>query len=1043
MGQNTEQRTIEIIVNGQKANASLKEMDAAASVLYNQFRKMSADDPGRGKLIADYQALKGKIVEVKTELGAVSQASGFMRQALTNAFAFAVGGGIEAAIGKVFELGKSIFQTTAKFETYSAVMTNALGSSSLAQKALKDIQNMAAKTPFSVDELTGSFIKFVNRGLTPSMAEMAKMADIAASQGKSFEQLTEAVLDAGTGEFERLKEFGIQASKNGDKVTLSFKGIQKTVANTPEAIQATVLAFGEMKGIAGSTAAISATLEGQLSNLGDTADQLAVQVGTGLRPVFVAILSTFGFFLGVLKELPGFLKENRGLLLGLGVAVLTLNGANVAATISTLAHLAVEKGRAIATRASAAAQWLLNAAMTANPIGLVVAAVALLVGGFITLYERSEKVRAGVAGMGAAFMAFVTTIKEGLVQNLAGLGDLLGGIVDGSPARMKKGLDGIGGAIKTIYYDSGKNAAAAYGQGYDEKMATDQPKKVGATIEMMNQLQAKLLKAAEDNSKRRIAAEASARADALKNEEATLRERLAKVKDGSEQEMRLKQQLITNNANQELLDTKKTAADRRIILAEAEEKRLDLAQSFYEKQAKARKDAHKKQDEDERNSQDLLYNEAQAAFNKNATQRAKELANIEFDAMRKALRVTGSERERMAAVALINQEANDKKTEMQAKWDKQDADDAEKAAKEKAAAQQKLLDDTIGLIEAGETEKEAALALKRAEGKISEQQYLDELYTMKVEALQKELALLVAAGKGETEEASKIRTALSNANTVHLNDEKNQKKKEREAQQLALKTSSGMIQQGMDLLFQDGEARKKHHGLYMALAEAKIMMDGIAEVQAIWMNSESNPINAIIPGWGTVQAVIQTGLSVARTMAAVNQLNATPSYATGGNTGKGMTSQGSRREAVGQLWQAFSPNGMAVAPNGKLVDNSGFAVAGIVHEDEYVVPKWMRADPQVAAVEQWLEARRMRGYFEGGATGGGMSLPAASAAPGTERGLTYAVLVELLEQSKQQTAQLADVKDWQARLSVHLHPGEVDDALTERKQVQLENGIRA
>jgi hypothetical protein len=45
-------------------------------------------------------------------------------------------------------------------------------------------------------------------------------------------------------------------------------------------------------------------------------------------------------------------------------------------------------------------------------------------------------------------------------------------------------------------------------------------------------------------------------------------------------------------------------------------------------------------------------------------------------------------------------------------------------------------------------------------------------------------------------------------------------------------------------------------------------------------------------------------------------------------------------------------------------------MAGIVHEDEYVVPKWMRADPQVAAVEQWLEAQSQRGYFEGGATGG-------------------------------------------------------------------------
>ena len=43
---------------------------------------------------------------------------------------------------------------------------------------------------------------------------------------------------------------------------------------------------------------------------------------------------------------------------------------------------------------------------------------------------------------------------------------------------------------------------------------------------------------------------------------------------------------------------------------------------------------------------------------------------------------------------------------------------------------------------------------------------------------------------------------------------------------------------------------------------------------------------------------------------------------------------------------------IVVAPNGKLVNNSGFAVAGVVREDEYVVSMWMRQDPQVAAVKQ-------------------------------------------------------------------------------------------
>lgn len=52
-------------------------------------------------------------------------------------------------------------------------------------------------------------------------------------------------------------------------------------------------------------------------------------------------------------------------------------------------------------------------------------------------------------------------------------------------------------------------------------------------------------------------------------------------------------------------------------------------------------------------------------------------------------------------------------------------------------------------------------------------------------------------------------------------------------------------------------------------------------------------------------------------------------------------------------------------------DESGHEVAGVVHADEYVIPKWLRADPAVAHIEEWLEAKRLRGsasnsYAEGG-----------------------------------------------------------------------------
>jgi hypothetical protein len=227
---------------------------------------------------------------------------------------------------------------------------------------------------------------------------------------------------------------------------------------------------------------------------------------------------------------------------------------------------------------------------------------------------------------------------------------------------------------------------------------------------------------------------------------------------------------------------------------------------------------------------------------------------------------------------------------------------------------------------------------------------------------------------------------------------------------------------------------------YTALAGAKLIVDGAQEVGTIWMHAaELGPIAGPIVGG------IQTALAVARTIAGLTKLQEF-SFAKGGRTGSGLLMGGSGQApggstAVSPMGTLMEMSGMAIGSNGKLMDNSGFAVAGLVHEDEYVVPKWMRQDPQVVAVEQWLEAKRLRGYAEGGSTGGA-TLPAAAAAPQSDGELTYAVLVQLLDQARLQTAQLADVKSWQSRLAVYLNLAELEAGQMERKQVQLENGIR-
>lgn len=193
-------------------------------------------------------------------------------------------GGIIAgtfAVGAITNVAKQIFNVTAEFQKMAAVLSNTLGSESEARAAMDQIKQFAAETPFSVRELTSAFVKLANQGFRPTMAEMRLMGDVASSTGKSFDQLTEAIIDAQTGEFERLKEFGIRAQKSGDQVTFSFKGVQTQVDFTSESIQQYILGLGELEGVQGANAKIAETLGGKFSNLNDAIDNLFNTIGEG------------------------------------------------------------------------------------------------------------------------------------------------------------------------------------------------------------------------------------------------------------------------------------------------------------------------------------------------------------------------------------------------------------------------------------------------------------------------------------------------------------------------------------------------------------------------------------------------------------------------------------------------------------------------------------------------------------------------------------------------------------------------------------------
>lgn len=96
------------------------------------------------------------------------------------------------------------------------------------------------------------------------------------------------------------------------------------------------------------------------------------------------------------------------------------NAASTAAsTAAAYANRAASIAASVASKAWAAGQWLLNAALTANPIGIVIVAIVALVVAIVVAYRRSETFRNIVqAAMRGAVIAFNWVLDK--VRQLVG-----------------------------------------------------------------------------------------------------------------------------------------------------------------------------------------------------------------------------------------------------------------------------------------------------------------------------------------------------------------------------------------------------------------------------------------------------------------------------------------------------------------------------------------------------------------------------------------------------------------------------------------------
>src|SRR5256885_263945 len=181
-------------------------------------------------------------------------------------------GGVFAGVSVTAFVGKLV-SVQREFDVLNSSLVTVTGSAQAAGREMAWIKTFAKDTPYGLAQATEAFVKMKALGLDPTQAKLTSFGNTAAGMGKSLMQMIEAVADAATGEFERLKEFGIKASKQGDMVAFTFQGVTTRVKNSAKDITDYLENIGNTA-FGGAMEQRAKTLDGAIAALGDSWDEL-------------------------------------------------------------------------------------------------------------------------------------------------------------------------------------------------------------------------------------------------------------------------------------------------------------------------------------------------------------------------------------------------------------------------------------------------------------------------------------------------------------------------------------------------------------------------------------------------------------------------------------------------------------------------------------------------------------------------------------------------------------------------------------------------
>nr|DAU49731.1 MAG TPA: tail tape measure protein [Caudoviricetes sp.] len=379
----------------------------------------------------------------------------------------AIGNIISGLVTKIASAGKGLIEQgvayNAQIETYRTGLTNMLGDAEKANTALENIKQDAARTPFDTASLVKANQYLIGAGENAAYSRKTILAlgdAVSATGGTSVElermaQNLQQVANVGKASSVDIKQFAF-AGINIYQVLADYTG--KSIQDVQDMTISYDLLTKSLQAAAeeggryyNSMETQSETFKGSLSTLKDNVSQLLGTVTEGLS-------SGLGEWMQSLNQTVIDLNE--------GIQNGTINFEGMFSILGAVAGALLTYKTY--TTASTVAQNLLNAAMNANPIGIVVSLLGALAGAFVTAYTTSETFRKGVSN---AFQAVKTAAQKFISPAISLVKNLLS-LLDRASFAMNKVL--------------GKNAVSQYSN-YDEYLKDKKQKEGGHARRNTNQ----------------------------------------------------------------------------------------------------------------------------------------------------------------------------------------------------------------------------------------------------------------------------------------------------------------------------------------------------------------------------------------------------------------------------------------------------------------------------------------------------------------------------------------------------------------------------